>query len=126
MKIKIFKVYDKYCEYESYNVLAQGCINWVEINKEELKIYKETVHAANSYPNNNDFKYVLVEDTEDMNEVFTSAKQFFDEVEKRKAKEVERKLLAEEKRKADKLKSEEKKLEQKRKQLEKLRKELGE
>lgn len=119
-KVKILKVDASvyYDDCEPRQLFYPVVEDWDEVTDEEYEEIRQAVYIAN-YNYNREYKYLLIEYTEEtMHEMFKSAKTF---TEKMKKEEQKRLRAAEEAKK----RREEKALERKRKQLEKLKKELG-
>jgi len=122
MKIKIFKInkdnrFYNY-DYDDYNtqIILQGVTKWDEINREDYLKLNEAIRNANRNQKDK-FHYFVIQEQEDIQEIFNSSKEF---VEFENARLEKYKKIEAERRK----KQEETKLARKQKQLAKLKKEL--
>lgn len=120
-KVKILKATpqidcDGYYESSLFHPVAG---DWEEVSDEEYREIRDALLYANQ-TSNRDFRYIIVEYSEETKEeMFSSASDFKEKMKKKKEKQDRAREDA--KRKRD-----EKAQERKRKQLEKLKKELGE
>ena len=129
MKIKVLKIekdqnrYCHDCEHEP-SAIIQGITKWDEIDEKDYWKLRDAIANAN---NNSAYgkrkgentRYFIVQETEDYQEIFDSAKEFIEY--NKKEQEKRDQIEAEEKKKR-----EQKKIEREKKQLEKLKKKLKE
>lgn len=108
IKIAIIKAYDSddsycdYCDRGSSAVLQYGVENWLEIDRNDISKYRDSVNKANSYrvryKLNQGYKYILLEQSSDMIEfIYKDAQEFV-----KKKKEQEKKWETEAKERVEK------------------------
>jgi len=113
IKIAIIKMYndgDSYCDFcdrGSNEILQHGVENWLEIDRNDIYKYSDAINKANSYRRGHNFKYILLEQSEDMVEfIFKDADDFLKKRKKEQQKQELERKKQEEKDKVSKVKRE--------------------
>lgn len=108
VKIAIIKAYDiddsycDYCDRGSSSILQYGVENWIEIDRNDIYQYIDSVNKANSYRSrykrNQEYKYILLEQSSNIIEfLYKDAEEFV-----KKQKEKEKKWEKQAKERAEK------------------------